>query len=119
MVQFSVDEHVHPDRLTIDYNFHTHRSQQRGGGWTAQVPNPDDDGVWFYINFHDPNSTAQIDTQPSQDPTAAQCFEDKRLTFLILEGKDTKSVGGAISGILKRHGVKRCASQKSSSNSGA
>jgi hypothetical protein len=50
--------------LTINYAYHTHKAKHRGG-WTAGVPNPNDDGVWFYINFHDPHSIAQIDTQPA------------------------------------------------------
>jgi hypothetical protein len=70
------------------------------------VPNPDD-GVWFFIDFHTPDSAAQIDTQPSQPPIRS-CFGDKRLTFLIWEGKNTKSIGSTLWKILGRHGVKHC-----------
>src|SRR5437016_7607018 len=63
--EFSVSQHVHPDRLTIDYAYRTHRAEHRGG-WTAGVPNPNDDGVWFFIDFHAPDSTAEIHTQPAQ-----------------------------------------------------
>src|SRR5882724_6746300 len=103
--QFSVARHVYSDRLTIDYGYHTHRVQHHGG-WTAGVPNPDDDGVWFFIDFHAPDSTAQIHTQPAQP--FQSCFGDKRLAFLILEGKNTKSVNGALWKILTKHGVKPC-----------
>src|SRR6266704_5729830 len=92
--QFSVARHVYSGRLTIDYSYHTHRAQHHGG-WTAGVPNPDDDGVWFFIDFHAPDSTAQIHTQPLQ-VAPGFCFGGKVLTFLILEGKGTKSVNGAL-----------------------
>jgi hypothetical protein len=103
--QFSVSQHVHPDRLSIDYGYRTHRAEH-GGGWTAGVPNPDDDGIWFFIDFHAPDSTAQIHTQPAQ--LSQSCLGDKRLSFLILEGKSTKSVNGALWRILKQHGVRPC-----------
>src|SRR5262249_51572008 len=51
------------DDLRIDYDYRTHRSSIRGG-WRAAAPEPDADGIWFAINFHDPDSIAQIDTQP-------------------------------------------------------
>src|SRR5215472_6018921 len=103
--KFSVSKNVLSERLIIDYDYHTHRSQIRGG-WRAQVPEPDDDGVWFYIDFHDPASGSQIDTQPG-DPQ--DCFEDKKVQFLILQGDKTRRVSGEIWEILHRHGVKKCA----------
>jgi len=106
--QFSVSEHVQSEHLKISYGYHTHRARHVGG-WTSGVPNPDDDGVWFYIDFHDPKSTAQIHTQPEYPDN---CFEDKKVSFLILEGKDTKPVSGAIWAILRRHGVKRCSEER-------
>ena len=105
--QFTVSQNVQSERLTIEYSYHTHRSP-RAGGWTAGVPNPDDDGVWFFIDFHDPKSTAQIHTQPDYPDN---CLEDKKVSFLILEGKDTKRVSGAIWAILRRHGIKRCSTE--------
>ncbi|HKE57802.1 MAG TPA: hypothetical protein VKB46_13910 [Pyrinomonadaceae bacterium] len=103
--KFSVSKNVRSERLIIDYDYHTHRSQIRGG-WRAQVPEPDDDGVWFYIDFHDPASGSQIDTQPG-DPQ--DCFEDKKVQFLILQGDKTRRVSGEIWKILEQHGVKKCA----------
>jgi hypothetical protein len=91
-------------RLALDYGYHTHQAQHRGG-WTSEVPNPDDDGIWFYIDFHEPDSRAQIHTQPV---VAKLCLADKRVSFLILEGKNTKSVAGRIGNILRSHGVKEC-----------
>src|SRR5215813_8983395 len=103
--KFSVSKNVRSERLIIDYDYHTHRSHIRGG-WRAQVPEPDDDGVWFYIDFHDPASGSQIDTQPG-DPQ--DCFEDKKVQFLILQGDKTRRVSGEIWKILEQHGVKKCA----------
>lgn len=92
------------DEPKITYGFHTH-APERSGGWTSGVPNPDSDGIWFYIDFHDPDSTAQIHTQPV---IAAQCLGNKRISFLILEGDATRQVSGAIERILQAHGAGRC-----------
>ncbi len=40
--------------------------------------------------------------------TPATCFGEKRATFLILEGKQTKPLGGRIKAILDAHGIKPC-----------
>ena len=58
--------------------------------------------MWFYIDFHEPNSTAQIHTQPVVPPLF---FWDKKVMFLILEGKRTKELAGVLREILLRHGV--------------
>jgi len=101
LVDFDVEKHCHPDRLVIDYDYHTHPPRHRGG-WTAGVPNPDPDGVWFYIDFHDPDSMAQIHTQPV---VPERRRGDKRVMFLMLQGEKTKSLSGPIEEILARHGV--------------
>ena len=101
--EFSIDEHADIDKLKIDYSFHTHVSEHTGG-WTSGVPNPDPDGIWFYIDLHDEDSTAQIHTQPITG-TSLQ-VGNKRLCFLISEGKTTKSVSGKIASILERNGAK-------------
>ena len=63
LADFDVDKHCQPDDLKISYGYRTHDPEHRGG-WTAAVPNPDPDGIWFYIDFHDPKSMRQIHTQP-------------------------------------------------------
>jgi hypothetical protein len=99
---FSVSNNVNVSSLSITYDFKTH-SPERRGGWRSGVPSPDADGIWFYIDFHDPDSTAQIHTQP----VAAEVFlGDKKVSFLILEGAETKHVAGAIWRILESHGAK-------------
>ena len=101
---FSPAQAVNAERLVITYAYHTH-PPQGVGGWTSGVPNPDDDGIWFYFDFHDPDSQAQIDTQPM---TQSLCLGRKRAIFLILEGSQTKPLAGSISSLLRRHGVTPC-----------
>lgn len=103
--EFSSAKHLKLPDLKISYAYHTHRAE-RPAGWTGSVPNPDADGIWFYVDVHSPDSTAQIHTQPV---TEQLCFQTERVSFLILEGKDTKPVSEQIRKILARHGAKRCA----------
>ncbi len=99
---FFPDKNVEIKNLEISYGFKTHPST-RGAGWVAAVPNPDEDGIWFYIDFHDPSSTRQIHTQPVIIPAY---IGDKKVSFLILEGKKTKSIEGLIWKILEKNGIK-------------
>ncbi len=101
LAAFSCREHCDGDRLTIDYGYRTH-VPTHSGGWTAGVPNPDDDGVWFYIDFHDPASQRQIHTQPV---VPRYRYRDKRVMFLILEGPRTDGISGALVQILRDNGV--------------
>jgi hypothetical protein len=107
---FSADTHFRAEDLVVDYAYRTYRPQPQVGrpfgGWSVQVPNPYADGVWFYINFHDPDLALQIDTQPAMVPML--CFDRMRFTFLILEGKETKPLDGPIRAILTPHGARRC-----------
>jgi hypothetical protein len=100
--EFLPSDHADPKGLQIAYAFHTHRPQGRAG-WTSGVPNPDDDGVWFYIDFHDADSVAQIHAQPV---VPKGILGEKRVMFLVLEGPETKPLAGSIRDILRRHGVK-------------
>ena len=102
---FSSESTINPENMAIDYAYHTHRARHRGG-WSSGVPNPDPDGVWFYINFHSPDSIAQIDTQPTT--LHWHCLGEKRVTFLILEGEKSKPLAGEIWSILQKRGVKPC-----------
>jgi len=90
----------------ITYAFRTH-APEKHGGWTSGVPNPDDDGIWFFIDFHEASSTAEIHTQPMTGPP--MCIGAKRVSFLILEGKATSPAYGAIWKVLRAQGVKDCA----------
>lgn len=99
--EFDPERNLIADRLAITYQHNTHRSTARGG-WAAAVPNPDPDGIWFYIDFHDPNSNDQIHTQPF---TGNYGFRDMKVSFLILQGAKTKPFDGALWSILRKHGV--------------
>jgi hypothetical protein len=102
--EFSATKHCQSASLTISYEFKTH-PPERTGGWTSGVPSPDPDGIWFYIDLHDPDSTLQIDAQPLAGERL--CFGKKRVQVLILEGARTKSVAGPIHTILRKLGVTR------------
>ena len=104
LASFSAARNLRADALTIDYSFKTHKPEGRGG-WTSGVPNPDPDGVWFYIDIHSPDSMAQIHTQPMVEQL---CFGKMRVQFLSLEGAKTKRVVGSIRAILLKNGVTRC-----------
>jgi hypothetical protein len=100
---FSPPEHAQPEGLQISYGFHTRQPRHRGG-WTSGVPNPDDDGIWFHIDFHDKDSMAQIHTQPVV-PKAS--LREKVVMLLILEGAATKPLAGRIWEILQKNGATR------------
>ena len=63
---FSATRNVTIDKLAIDYAYHTHHYTGPRGGWVAHAPNPDDDGVWFYIDLHDPDFYG-ADPYPTRD----------------------------------------------------
>ena len=98
---FSSRDHCNRIKLEIHYGYNTHRAPHRGG-WTSGVPNPDEDGVWFYIGFYEPDSQREIHTQPR---VPRYRYKDKRVTFLILEGEQTENISAAIFQILRDNGV--------------
>ena len=105
--EFSIAKNMSVSALKIVYEYKTHAAKHRGG-WSAGVPNPDRDGVWFYIDIHEASSGRQIHTQPDTIPL---CFGQKRVSFLILEGdKTNKPIQKAIWNILQSHGIRRCES---------
>ncbi len=101
LADFSSRKHCSRESLVISYSYRTHRSQRRGG-WTSGVPNPDADGIWFHIDFHDPDSTDQIHTQPV---VRDMRYREKKVMVLILEGKRTRRVAPALMTVLRRRGV--------------
>jgi hypothetical protein len=89
---------------TIDFGWHTHRAAQTGG-WSAGVPTPDADGIWFYIGIYDPNgpdAQSQINTQPV---VPNWWLGDRKVTFLLLEGAHTHSVASELHAILEHRGM--------------
>jgi hypothetical protein len=92
--------------LKIWYEYRCHQSDDPGSGWAYGAPNPDNDGLWFYIGLWDENdpieSNAQINTQPVI-PT--MYIKDKRVTFLILEGSNTSLLNEQLKIILVKNGL--------------
>jgi hypothetical protein len=102
--EFSVTSNLHAEPPGISYAFHTH-APDRTGGWSSGVPNPDPDGIWFHIDIHDSDSKLQLHTQPMM---AAICLGGSRISFLMLEGRYTRSLNGPILAVLRKHGAREC-----------
>ncbi len=98
--EFKAEHHFDREALRIDYEYHTH-PPQRSGGWTAAVPNPDPDGIWFHIDIHDPSSNRQIHQQPMVPTRTA--IGAREAFMLSLEGTDTRSVSDRLWQIVEQH----------------
>jgi hypothetical protein len=101
---FSAAENLRAEPPSIGYAFRT-RAPDRTGGWTSGVPNPDADGIWFHIDLHDAGSNLQLHTQPM---TASLCLGESRVSFLMLEGRDTRSLYRPIWSALRKQGAREC-----------
>jgi hypothetical protein len=102
---FSAANHLRADPPSIGYAFRTH-APDRTGGWTSGVPSPDGDGVWFHIDLHDPDSKLQLHTQPMTG--SPQCLGESRVSFLMREGRETRSLYGPIWSVLAKYGTREC-----------
>ncbi len=110
--EFELSKNLNKEGCKIDYTYKCHNSDHRGG-WTSGVPNPDPEGVWFYIGLWDEKNPAENTAQINTQPYIPLCYIKKRLvTYLILEGEKTKSVEMKIFEIMKKHGLKGRAKQK-------
>ena len=105
---FSAIKNLHAEPPSIGYAYRTH-APERTGGWTSGVPSPDADGIWFHIDLHDPGSKLQLHTQPV---TASLCLKESRVSFLMREGRDTRSLYGPIWSVLTKHGARECGAAK-------
>jgi hypothetical protein len=85
--------------LYVSYDFHTHRPEHLAG-WRGGVPEPDDDGVWLYIDLHDPSSRAQLHTQPSRLPTYR--VAGRVLLFIMMEGQRVARCEPAVRAAVER-----------------
>ena len=91
---------------SIDYEYHCRQPAGRAG-WAGAAPNPDPDGVWFYIGLWDESDPSQAESQINSQPAIPRRhIGNRRVTFLILEGGRTASVNEAILAILKKHGLR-------------
>jgi len=102
LADFSAAKHLALTRPAITYGYHTHRARHRGG-WTAGVPNPDADGIWFYIDVHDPGSTAQIHTQPE---IRRLYYQKRPVMLLLLNGAKARPISAALYKILRQQGAR-------------
>ena len=104
--EFALSKNLNKNGCKIEYEYKCHISE-RNVGWIAQVPNPDPAGLWFYISLWDENdpveSLSQINTQPI---IPLWYINKRRVTYLILEGKKTKSLDKEILKILKKYGLR-------------
>jgi len=87
----------------ISYEYKTH-PPAHVAGWRGTVPDPKNEGVWFYIDFHDPRSNSQIHTQPFMEYT--MFYHNKKVMFLVLEGNKTKKITDTLWNILIDKGVR-------------
>ena len=100
--EFSASAHCNGEQLRIDYAYRT-VAPQRTGGWTSGVPSPTDQGVWLFIDFHDPDSKLQMHTQPL---VPRYRLRGKEVMVQLLEGAGTKTLDGKLARILVDHGAR-------------
>ncbi len=95
---------VREGECSIDYRYRTHSSTVRGG-WRAQVPEPDADGVWFHLGIWDPAGPAQRDPVNTQPGLSVYSLGDENMTVLILDGAPQGRLAAELMALLKRHGL--------------
>jgi hypothetical protein len=101
LAEFSVERTFNGPHLHIAYYYRVD-PPRRTGGWGGGVPWPRDDGLNLFIDFHDPQSTQQLHTQPR---VPLFRFKNKAVMLLMVEGKQTKSLRRTIVRIFEEHGV--------------
>ena len=103
--EFSISKNLNKENCKIEYEYKC-RLSTNNVGWISQVPNPDPNGLWFYISLwdeNDPNENfSQINTQTV---IPIWYIKNKRVTYLILQGKNTKSLNIEVLKILKKYGL--------------
>jgi hypothetical protein len=107
LAEFDPLRHASNERMVLSYDYHTHRPEHLGG-WRGGVPEPNDDGVWLYIDLHDPSSRAQLHTQPIGLPTYK--VADRLLLFIMLEGRTVARCAPAVQAAVERR-VRRAQAQ--------
>ena len=106
LAEFEPADSIEGGGCRISYAHRCHQAVRRAG-WAGGVPNPDPDGLWFYIGLwdeNDPNeATAQINTQPVMPDWRIGKW---RVTFLILQGAGTRSVERELVGVMEKYGMR-------------
>jgi hypothetical protein len=95
---------VRAGECSLGHAYHTHRSTRRGG-WMAQVPEPEPDGIWFHIGVWDPQGPARLDQLNTQPGFSVHALGDDNVTVLILDGEKSGALTRALWSLLRRHGV--------------
>lgn len=104
--EFNVSKNLDKEKCKIEYEYKCHLSVN-GVGWVSQVPNPDPDGLWLYINLWNKNDPVESFSQINTQPVMPLWYINERcVTFLILEGKRTRSLDKEILKILKKYGLR-------------
>ncbi len=102
---FYTSKNLNKSTCTISYSYKCHYVNHKIG-WTSGVPNPDPDGIWFYICLWDENDSSQNLSQINTQPVMPVWYiKNHRVTYLMLEGENTKSVFDRIMEILKKYGL--------------
>ena len=104
LVEFRASTAMKRD-CAIEYGWHTQRPSGRGGGWSAEVPSPDRDGVWLYVGLYDPHGPEANDQINAQPVLPDWRIGTRRVTLLIREGDATRGLGDAIVEVLRHHGM--------------
>ena len=106
LADFDAKKAVTKADCTIGYTFRCHKPTGRGG-WTAAVPNPDPDGIWFHIGIWDPSDPSEAMSQINTQPVIPRwTLGGRRVTWLVLEGSATSGAARAVFRVLEKHGLK-------------
>ena len=104
--EFEVSKNLDKQSCKIRYEYKCHEPSHRGG-WTSGVPEPDPEGIWFYIGIWDKNNPSENSSQINTQPVMPLLYiENRRVTYLMLQGKNTNPVDTKIFEILKKYGAK-------------
>jgi hypothetical protein len=104
--KFTVSTNLEKETCLIEYEYKCHFPINRVG-WTGGVPNPNPDGIWFYIGLWDENNPEENSSQINTQPVFPKWYlKNKRVTYLMLEGEKTDNLYQVIFNILKNHGLK-------------
>jgi len=94
--------HISYSYKTVDVSDRSDMPTQRAG-YRGGLPDVEPDGVFLYIGIWDPKDkyNSQLDMQVS----GIYEVGDRRVTFLLFEGEQTKKLSAEVQRIFERRGV--------------